>query len=109
MSSYKTETEFPMFEKGDADWETLVELMDRRRMHENGYNGANYYNEMESMMQGMEDEDIPWCCKYTKRAFVKAWKDVQRMVENWHFIDQHNAQPDVPKIFDTSLAFRRQY
>ena len=70
MSTCKTK--FPMFQMGDPHWEALVEVMDRYRLYEEGYDGAKYYNEKKSMIRGMEDEDVHWCCVYTEKAFVEA-------------------------------------
>ena len=64
-----------------------MECMDRRRLHEEGYDGAKYYEESKLMMIGMEDEDVPWCCEYAKKTFAAAWDEVQAMVEEWHKMD----------------------
>ena len=103
MSTLKTK--FPMFEMGHPHWEGLVEVMDRYRMHEAGYDGAKFYDEKKLM----EGEDVHWCCEYTKRAFVKAWNKVEKMVKWWHVIDENNAKPGAVEMYDTSLGFRRKY
>ena len=103
-------TKFPLYERDDQDWESLLELLDRYRLHENGYTGTSYYDQQEMMMIGMEKgEDIPWCCKYKKEIFVAAWNEVKEMVAFWHALDKDGTGTMDKFFIASSRKYRRQY
>lgn len=108
MTTHVYQTKFPLYKRGDQNWESLLELLDRYRLHKNGYTSTSYYQEQETMTIGMEGEDIPWCCKYKKETFVDAWDKVQNMVENWHSLDD-NGVGSSDHLVIPSLVYRRKY
>ena len=73
-------TKFPYNQPGHQHWEAMKELFFRYKAHER-YTGVTYYEEQYLEMRAMPDADIPWCCEYTKRAFVKAWNKTKKLVE----------------------------
>ena len=82
-------TKFPYNKSGDQHWESLQELFSDYKLHERGYTGQIYYEEQELMMNSQEEgEDRPWCCEYTKKAFVNAWNKLKKQHEFWHLCGQ---------------------
>jgi hypothetical protein len=81
MTTRTPKTEFPLYKSGDPHWESLLEILVRYRLHENGYTGCSYYEENETMMLGGgAGEDCPWCCEYTTETFVEAWNKAKEVV-----------------------------
>jgi hypothetical protein len=98
-----------MYKPGDPHWESLLEIFDRYRLHENGYTGYSYYEENETMTLAYgEGEDLPWCCEYSKKTFVEAWDKVKEMVAYWHFLDEEAVEYN-DHVATPSLVYRRRY
>jgi len=74
-------SKFPYNKPGHQHWETMKDVFNLQRLHEKGYDGASYYEEHELLMLATPDEDTPWCCEYTKKAFVKAWDKTKKQQE----------------------------
>ena len=81
-------TKFPYNQPGHPHWESLKELFNDYKLHESGVTGSSYYDEQMLMVMAMPEEDRPWCCEYTKKAFVKAWKKTQGQYEFWQLMGQ---------------------
>ncbi len=97
-----------MYRRGDPHWESLVEVFDRYRLHQEGVTGASYYDAREFMMIGMEEGgDRPWCCEYEKKIFIDAWNKVERMVKYWHELDEMVVVPS--DLVVSSLIYRSEY
>lgn len=80
-------TKFPYNKEGHPHWETMKQLFNQYRAHEN-YTGATYYEEHEMILAGMEGGDRPWCLEYTKEAFVKGWNKTKKQYEFWQSMGQ---------------------
>ncbi len=82
-------TKFPYNQPGHPHWESLKELFSDYKLHETGVTGSSFYDEQMQRMTGMPPgEDRPWCCEYTKKAFVKAWNKYKAQYEFWHLFGQ---------------------
>jgi len=89
-------TTFPTYQQPGTNsphWDSLIDLIDKERLHEKGYDGASYYEEQKMHMLATPDEDTPWCCEYTKAAFVEAWNETKAMVEYWDWCETNTADP----------------
>ena len=82
-------TKFPYNETGNQHWESLRELFSHYKLHKSEVTGESYYEEQERMILGQEEgEDRPWCCEYTKSAFVNAWNQLKKQYEFWDLMGQ---------------------
>ena len=84
-------TKFPYNKEGDQHWESLKELFSDYKLHEKGVTGESFYEEQKLMMISREkEEDLPWCCEYTKKAFVDAWDKLKVQYDFWKLTNKHN-------------------